>query len=138
MRALICGAGIGGLALAERLTSSGWDVTVAERSAGPREQGYMVDFFGLGYDAAEATGLLPRLRELGYRPDEIGYVDASGRYRARLDYGQFARMVHGRLLSIMRPDLERALREQVEAGSICASVAPSRASTKCRTASVSP
>jgi 2-polyprenyl-6-methoxyphenol hydroxylase-like FAD-dependent oxidoreductase len=115
MRALICGAGIGGLALAERLTSFGWDVTVAERSPGPREQGYMVDFFGLGYDAAEATGLLPRLRELGYRPDEIGYVDASGRYRARLDYGQFARMVHGRLLSIMRPDLERALREQVEA-----------------------
>lgn len=115
MRALICGAGIAGLALAERLTGHGWDVTVVERAPGPREQGYMIDFFGLGYDAAEATGILPRLHELGYRVDGLGYVDASGRRRARLDYGRFARVVHGRLLSIMRPDLERALRERVEA-----------------------
>lgn len=115
MRALICGAGIAGLALAQRLTTHGWDVTVVERAPGPREQGYLIDFFGLGYDAAEATGILPRLHELGYRLDEVSYVDASGRRTARLDYGQFAGLVHGRLLSIMRPDLERALREQVEA-----------------------
>src|SRR4028118_812807 len=113
MRALICGAGIAGLALAERLTGHGWDVTVVERAPGPREQGYMIDFFGLGYDAAEATGIRPRLHELGYRVDGLGYVDASGRRRARLDYGRFARVVHGRLLSIMRPDLERADRKGV-------------------------
>ncbi len=114
MRALICGAGIGGLALAQRLTTSGWEVTVVERAPGPRQQGYMMDFFGLGYDAAEAMGLLPRLGELGYRLDDVSYVDSSGRRRASLDYDRFARLVDGRLLSIMRPDLERALREQVE------------------------
>ncbi|MGD8202291.1 FAD-dependent monooxygenase [Ornithinimicrobium sp. W1679] len=114
MRALICGAGIAGLALAQRLTSCGWEVMVVERAPAPREQGYMMDFFGLGYDAAEAMGLLPRLRELGYRLDDVSYVDSSGRRRASLDYERFARLLDGRLLSIMRPDLERALREQVE------------------------
>ena len=114
MRALVCGAGIAGLALAQRLVTHGWDVTVLERAAGPRDQGYMLDFFGLGYDAAEAMGLLPRLRELSYEVDEVRYVDETGRRRASLAYGRFARLVDGRLLSLMRPDLERVLREDVE------------------------
>ncbi|MGY2004980.1 FAD-dependent monooxygenase [Blastococcus sp. SYSU DS1024] len=113
MRAVICGAGIAGLALAGRLADHRWDVTVAERAPGPREQGYMMDFFGPGYDAAEVMGVLPRLQELSYRVDELAYVDASGRRRAGLDYQRFARALDGRLLSIMRPDLERALRERV-------------------------
>ncbi|MGH3981532.1 MAG: NAD(P)-binding protein [Pseudonocardiaceae bacterium] len=49
MKAVICGAGIAGLSLAQRLSSIGWNVVVIEKSAGPREQGYMMDFFGLGY-----------------------------------------------------------------------------------------
>lgn len=36
MRAVICGAGIAGLALAQRLASYGWDVTVIEAASGPR------------------------------------------------------------------------------------------------------
>lgn len=113
MRALICGAGIAGLALAQRLTAHGWAVTVVERTPRPREQGYMIDFFGLGYDAAEAMGLLPRLRELAYPIEEVTYVDAAGRPRARIDYVRGARLAGGRLLTLMRPDLERVLREQV-------------------------
>lgn len=113
MRAVIYGAGIAGLALAQRLTTLGWDVVVAERSPGPRGQGYMIDFFGPGYDAAEVMGILPRLRELARRVDGVSYVDGSGRRRAGLSYKHVARMANGRLLSILRPDLELALREQV-------------------------
>ena len=113
MRALISGAGIAGLSLAQRLHSLGWDVVVVEKSAAPRDQGYMIDFFGPGYDAVEAMGVLPRLRELSYDVEEMTYLDESGRRRAGLDYGRFARMVDGRLLTIMRPDLELALRERV-------------------------
>ncbi|HVE96559.1 MAG TPA: FAD-dependent oxidoreductase [Pseudonocardiaceae bacterium] len=40
MKAVICGAGIAGLSLAQRLSSIGWDVAVIEKSAGPRDQGY--------------------------------------------------------------------------------------------------
>ncbi|WP_433540176.1 FAD-dependent monooxygenase [Streptosporangium sandarakinum] len=112
-RAVICGAGIAGLAAAQRLDAHGWDVVLVEKAPGPRRQGYMIDFFGLGYDAARKMGVLPRLKELGYRLDEVRYLDESGRLRARLDYERFGRVLDGRLLSIMRPDLELALRERV-------------------------
>ncbi len=113
MKAIICGAGIAGLSLAQRLTALHWDVVVIEKSPGPRSQGYMMDFFGPGYDAAEAMGALLRMKELGYEFEEVSYVDGSGRRRAGLDYAQFRRLMNGRLLTIMRSDLELALREQV-------------------------
>jgi 2-polyprenyl-6-methoxyphenol hydroxylase-like FAD-dependent oxidoreductase len=114
MRAVICGAGIAGLALAGRLHNVlGWDVVVLEKAPKPRTEGYMIDFFGPGYDAAEAMGVLPWLEELGYPVSEAAFLDDQGRCRARLDYNRFARSLNGRLLSIMRPDLELALRERL-------------------------
>jgi 2-polyprenyl-6-methoxyphenol hydroxylase-like FAD-dependent oxidoreductase len=110
MKTVICGAGIGGLALAQRLSSVGWDVVALEKAPGPRTQGYMIDFFGPGYDAADAMGVLPRLRELGYRIQEASYVDETGRRRAGLDYTRFAKTARGRLLSIVRPAMPRKLR----------------------------
>ncbi|MEU7830818.1 MULTISPECIES: FAD-dependent monooxygenase [unclassified Nonomuraea] len=108
---MICGAGIGGLALTQRLDAIGWDVVVLERSPGPRTQGYMIDFFGPGFDAAEAMGVLPRLHEVGYVVTKMTYRDEEGRRRSGLGFDQFAKVVDGRLISIMRPDLERSLRE---------------------------
>ena len=113
MKVLISGAGIAGLALAERMLSHGWEVCIVEHAPGPRAQGYMLDFIGLGYDAAEVTGVLPRLQRVAYRVQEAAYIDARGRRRARIDYTLVARLLKGRLLSIMRPDLEAALRGQV-------------------------
>jgi 2-polyprenyl-6-methoxyphenol hydroxylase-like FAD-dependent oxidoreductase len=110
---VICGAGIAGLALAQRLDAFGWEVVVLEEAPGPRPQGYMIDFFGPGYDAAEAMGVLPRLRQLGYRFEEASWLDEAGRCRARLRFEQFGKIVQGRLFSILRPDLEQALREQL-------------------------
>lgn len=114
MRVVICGAGIAGLALAGRLHAIGWDVLVVEKAPGPRVQGYMIDFFGPGYEAAAEIGLEPRLRELAHRVEEVAYFDGNGRRRAHLSYERFEHSVNGRLLSIMRPDLELALRETVE------------------------
>ncbi len=113
MRVVIIGAGIAGLALAQRLDAQGNEVTVLERSNGPRQQGYMIDFFGPGYDAAEAMGVLPRMNELGYRLAEAAWYDANGRRRATLDLGVFSAKIDGRMMSIMRPDIERALREHL-------------------------
>ncbi|WP_326551692.1 FAD-dependent oxidoreductase [Micromonospora sp. NBC_01813] len=111
MKAVICGAGIAGLALAHRLNAAGWSVTVLEQAPAPRTEGYMIDFFGPGYDAIERMGLLPQLHEHGYRVRALTYRDDQGRRRASLSYTRFADMVDGRLISIMRPDLERLLRE---------------------------
>jgi 2-polyprenyl-6-methoxyphenol hydroxylase-like FAD-dependent oxidoreductase len=73
----------------------------------------MIDFFGPGYDAVEAMGVLPRLRELAYEVTEAAYLDETGRRRVGVSYDQFARAVGGRVMSIMRPDLEQGLREQL-------------------------
>jgi 2-polyprenyl-6-methoxyphenol hydroxylase-like FAD-dependent oxidoreductase len=116
VKVAICGAGISGLALAHRMRTCGWDVVVLERAPGPRAQGYMIDFFGAGYDAAEDMGLLPALGERAYRIADAQYVDDTGRVRARLGFEQFGRTVNGRLMSLMRPDLEAVLREQLPDG----------------------
>lgn len=92
MRAVICGAGIAGLALAGRLHNVlGWEVVVLEKASRPRTEGHMVDIFGPGYDAAEAMGVLPWLEELRYPVSEAALVDGRGRCRVRLAYDRFAR-----------------------------------------------
>lgn len=110
MRVVICGAGIAGLTLANRLSTAGCDVVLLERSPGPRPQGYMIDFFGPGYDAMSAMGLLPELEKVAYHLTEATLVDEHGRRRAGIDPLQFA---DGPLVSVMRPDLERVLRDNL-------------------------
>ncbi|NUT93279.1 MAG: NAD(P)-binding protein [Saccharothrix sp.] len=111
MKVVVCGAGIAGLTLACRLGAAGHTVVVVERAPGPRPEGYMIDFFGPGYDAADHLGLLPRILDLGYRFIEAGYHDETGRRRAGLSFARFAQALDGRMTSILRPDVERVLRE---------------------------
>jgi 2-polyprenyl-6-methoxyphenol hydroxylase-like FAD-dependent oxidoreductase len=96
MCVLICGAGIGGLALALMLGRLGWKTEVVERASGVREKGYMI-----------------RLRQLAYPVDELNYVDRNGRPRASLDYQRMVRSLDGRLLSLLRGDLARAIYEDL-------------------------
>lgn len=114
MKAVICGAGIAGLALAKQLASHHWDVTVVEKSPRQQEQGYMVDFFGPGYDAAAAMGVLPRLQELSYDIDGFVYVNDKGKPSASLNFSKIQKAANGRLLSIMRPSIESALHETLD------------------------
>ncbi|RCW41032.1 2-polyprenyl-6-methoxyphenol hydroxylase-like FAD-dependent oxidoreductase [Halopolyspora algeriensis] len=110
MKVVICGAGIAGLALANRISTLGGEVVLLERAPGPRKQGYMIDFFGPGYDAAELMGLVPAIEAVAYHIAEANFVDEHGRRRAAVRPTQFTT---GPLLNIMRPDLEHVLREQL-------------------------
>src|SRR5919205_2208766 len=102
MQAVVCGAGIAGLASAYFLARKGWDVLVVERAAGLRTAGYMIDFTASGYDAAEAGGLLPALRARHCAIEAAVFVDQDDHVRSLIDYRQFAASQGGRLLSLPR------------------------------------
>jgi 2-polyprenyl-6-methoxyphenol hydroxylase-like FAD-dependent oxidoreductase len=90
MKVVICGAGIAGLTLANQVSALGGDVVLLERAPRPRPQGYMIDFFGPGYAAIEAMGLLPSIEEVAYHLDEASLIDEHGHRRAGVEPAQFA------------------------------------------------
>ena len=72
VKAAICGAGISGLSAAAFLARRGWQVVVVEQATGPRPQGYMIDFFGPGWRAADELGILPGSANLATQSSECG------------------------------------------------------------------
>lgn len=80
-RALIVGAGIAGLCAALRLHRSGWEVLVVDKAPSNRTGGTWISFRGVGYQAAERLGILPRLIEAQLPWEDIHMLDTTGRLR---------------------------------------------------------
>ena len=113
MKAVICGAGIAGLALAARLSQAGWQVTVIEAAPALLNEGYIVDLFGSGFEAARRMGLLPALRDVSYEFEAVRWVSSTGRTSARLPYRVPLALFEGRLMSLLRGDLQRVVLAQL-------------------------
>lgn len=110
MRILICGAGVAGLSLAGCLGRQGHHVLVVERSPRLREGGYMIDFFGPGFDVAERLGLLPRLAAIHDPVDRLIFADAAGHARVSVQYDVLRRrLFRDRHFNFLRADLEGVL-----------------------------
>lgn len=108
---LIVGGGITGLTTATAFGRSGWDVTIVERAPGPRDAGYMIDFFGPGYTAAEQMGLLPDIARIHRQIDRLVFLGEDGSPNYVLDYPTVRqRTFRGRHFNFMRGDLEAVLR----------------------------
>jgi 2-polyprenyl-6-methoxyphenol hydroxylase-like FAD-dependent oxidoreductase len=114
MKIAINGAGIAGPALAYWLLRHGHQPVLIERAPAPRTGGYVVDFWGSGYDIAEKMGILPRLLELGYQVGEVRFVDAHGRKSGGFSTDVFSRMTDGRFTSLQRSDLAATIHAWVE------------------------
>ena len=56
---LISGIGVAGPALAYWLTLYGFKTTLVEKAEHLRTGGYVIDFWGRGFDVAEKMGILP-------------------------------------------------------------------------------
>jgi len=113
MNVLVSGAGIAGLTVAFALVRDGHSVTLVEKSPRLRGEGYMIDFFGSGYDAAEQMGLLPELEAIHYPIPRFAFVDEQGREKFSVSYAHFRRLFGGRHFNFMRGDLERLLHSKV-------------------------
>lgn len=111
---LISGAGIAGCCLAWWLERDGNVVTVVERSDEPRRGGYVIDFWGLGYDVAERMGLLPELRQHDLAVVEFRVLDGDGRRVSGIDQGAIQKMTGGRVMSLQRSVLAHALFESIK------------------------
>ncbi len=110
---LIAGAGIAGPALAFWLKAAGFEPTLMERANGLRSGGYVIDFWGLGYDIAERMGLIAEIDRLGYRVRETRIVDDDGRRIAGFGTRVISELTGGRYVTLQRSDLSRLLFEKV-------------------------
>lgn len=106
---LISGAGIAGPTLAYWLRAGGYAPTLVERAPALRSGGYVIDFWGLGYDIAERMGLLPAIERAGYRVKEMRIVDDHGRRIAGFGTDVFDELTSGRYVTLARSDLSRLL-----------------------------
>lgn len=105
MKVLISGAGIAGPTLAYWLLQYGFEPTIVEASPALRTGGYIIDFWGAGFDIAEKMGLLPEIGRAGYKLRELRVVNERGRRIAGFPVSVFFRMTKGRYASLPRSDL---------------------------------
>lgn len=87
----------------------GYAPTLVERAPALRSGGYVIDFWGLGYDIAEQMGLLPAIERAGYRVKEMRIVDDRGRRVAGFGTDVFDELTGGRYVTLARSDLSRLL-----------------------------
>src|SRR6516165_6082750 len=111
---LISGAGIGGPKLAYWLKAVGLEPTVVEHASGLRTGGYVIDFWGLGYDIAERMGLLDDINREGYHIREMRIVNGKGDRISRFGTNVFRELTGGRYVTIGRSDLSRLLVETIK------------------------
>ena len=113
MDIVISGAGISGLTLSHLLQRDGHKTTIVEKSPSLREDGYMMDFFGTGYDVAEKLGLLNDLERIHYPIPRLAFIDPRGREQVAVNYNDIRKLFNGRHFNFMRGDLERLLYSRV-------------------------
>ena len=114
MRILIVGAGIAGPTLAYWLLRAGHEPVIMEHAPRLRDGGYLVDFWGSGFDVADRMGIVPQLMERGYVMREVREVSDRGRRIAHFDPRPVIGAAGGRYVSIARADLARAIVEALD------------------------
>lgn len=113
MKVVINGAGIAGTALAWWLGRLGHEVVLVERAPAVRSGGFVLNLWGIGYDALERMGLLPRLLELQHRSDELRMVDRSGRTRGGYPSSVLLKLANGRMATLARSDIAAAIHDSL-------------------------
>ena len=113
---LISGLGIAGPTLAFWLKIAGFQPTLVEHTPALRSGGYVIDFWGLGYDIAERMGLVEDINRAGYHIQEMRIVNAKGKRISGFGTNVFVELTGGRYVTIGRGALAQLLFETVKDG----------------------
>jgi 2-polyprenyl-6-methoxyphenol hydroxylase-like FAD-dependent oxidoreductase len=111
---LISGVGIAGPTLAFWLKAAGFEPVMIEQAPALRDAGYVIDFWGLGYEVAERMGLASDIERIGYHMREMRIVDGRGARAAGFGTRVFRELTGGRFVTLRRSDLSRLLFETVK------------------------
>ena len=109
MKVLIQGAGPAGLVLAIALHRAGHDVQVIDRTMPDRRDGFAVGLHANGWRAMERLGLIPALKAREMALGEARYLRSDLRPHIAYDYRRIAEAMGGRVMAIMRDELQDAL-----------------------------
>ena len=109
MRVAINGTGVAGPTLAYWLRRFGHEPVLFEKAPRLRTGGYLIDFWGLGFEIADRMGLVPTLLERCYKMERLSMVDADGHEVAGMDVTSMRRQLKGRFISLARADLAAVL-----------------------------
>ncbi|UOQ48207.1 FAD-dependent oxidoreductase [Gracilibacillus caseinilyticus] len=109
MKVMIAGGGIAGLTLAYWLQKNGNSVYIIEKSNELRTKGYMLDFFGPGYDVTEKMGIIGQLRQIHYPISGLTFLNKEGKIKFSLSYPSLRELFDNRHFNFMRGDLEQVL-----------------------------
>lgn len=113
MKVLIVGAGIAGPTLAYWLREGGHQPTIVEHAPELRKGGYLVDFWGAGFDVADRMGIVPELRRRGYVFTDVRAIDRRGRLVASVKPARIMRSGE-RYITIARSDLSEVIYDALE------------------------
>ncbi|HST12957.1 MAG TPA: hypothetical protein VLL05_21440, partial [Terriglobales bacterium] len=111
---LISGAGIAGPTIAFWLKAAGFKPTLIERAPALRTGGYVIDFWGLGYDIATRMGLESDINRVGYHAREMRIVDDQGKRIAGFGTKVFSELTDHRYVTVGRSDLSQLLFEKIK------------------------
>ncbi len=111
--ALISGAGIAGPTLAFWLRAAGFTPVLVESAPAPRRGGYVIDFWGIGYQIAERMGLQAEIERVGYHMREMRIVNDRGRRITGFGTKVMGDLTGGRFITLARSDLARLLFEKI-------------------------
>jgi 2-polyprenyl-6-methoxyphenol hydroxylase-like FAD-dependent oxidoreductase len=111
---LVSGAGIAGPSVAYWLLQYGFEPVLIERAPALRTGGYIVDFWGLGFEVADKMGLLPALNDEAYDINEVCIVDEHGRKTGGFSVNAIRSVLGDRFRSILRSDLSRLIYDSLD------------------------
>jgi 2-polyprenyl-6-methoxyphenol hydroxylase-like FAD-dependent oxidoreductase len=111
---LISGVGIAGPTLAFWLKAAGFEPTLIERAPSLHAGGYVIDFWGLGYDIAERMGLAREIDAAGYHMREMRIVGGRGERVTGFGTRVLNELTGGRFVTLGRSDLSRLLLDKIK------------------------